>query len=238
MKTWMCKIGECIDTDLPPKSDEPMRAAVADAYFSLMGKDPDFIFSGWDAQLDEEERAIVEERLPDYQKTGFADKQRRLNIAERSGGCMLADTGRGDCQNAIGLPGVSMPGQHDGDDDTVDVYGKPNGWCWSCWKSRRIEDLERRNRNQKELIQQNPGAMLSIIRDLVKEPLECGHPLECWDEENEKCSMCVLIEERDEARRKICDRKDTCQFLKELDKFEEQSRKTSIVIKQSESDDS
>lgn len=58
------------------------------------------------------------------------------------GGCAFACLGRGDCESAVGLPGKSIPGQHDGLDDTVDAYGKPNGWCWSCWKSRRINDLE------------------------------------------------------------------------------------------------
>lgn len=64
--------------------------------------------------------------------------QRKVN----SGVCTLAGPGRGDCEHAVGLPGKSVPGQHDGDDDTVDVYGKPNGWCWSCWKSHQIKRLE------------------------------------------------------------------------------------------------
>ena len=58
------------------------------------------------------------------------------------GGCTLSGPGRGDCEHAVGLPGKSIPGQHDGQDDTVDAYGKPNGWCWSCWKSKRIAELE------------------------------------------------------------------------------------------------
>ncbi len=57
-------------------------------------------------------------------------------------GCTLAEPGRGDCEHAVGLPGHSIPGQHDGPDDTVDAYGKPNGWCWSCWKSHKIGRLE------------------------------------------------------------------------------------------------
>lgn len=57
------------------------------------------------------------------------------------GGCTFAGPGRGDCEHFIGLPGKSIPGLHDGPDDTVDVYGKPNGWCWSCWKSHQIRNL-------------------------------------------------------------------------------------------------
>ena len=60
----------------------------------------------------------------------------------QGGGCTLSGPGRGDCEHAVGLPGESIPGQHDGDDDTVDVYGKPNGWCWSCWKSYQIKEFE------------------------------------------------------------------------------------------------
>lgn len=58
-----------------------------------------------------------------------------------SQGCAFAGPQRGDCENAVGFPGISIPDQHDGPDDTVDVYGKPNGWCWSCWKSHRIERM-------------------------------------------------------------------------------------------------
>ena len=54
-------------------------------------------------------------------------------------GCTLAGPGRGDCAHFVGLPGKSIPGQHDGKDDTVDCYGKPNGWCWSCWKDYKLQ---------------------------------------------------------------------------------------------------
>lgn len=55
--------------------------------------------------------------------------------------CHFARPGRGDCENAVGLPGKSISGQHDGEDDTVDVYGKPNGWCWHCWLMHQREQL-------------------------------------------------------------------------------------------------
>lgn len=70
----------------------------------------------------------------------------RHDEKEAAGGCALAGYGRGDCEHALGLPGKSIPGQHDGPDDTVDVYGKPNGWCWSCWKSHQIQELRDRLR--------------------------------------------------------------------------------------------
>jgi hypothetical protein len=64
------------------------------------------------------------------------------NDLARNGGCTLAGPGRGDCAHFIGLPGESIPNQHDGADDTLDVYGKPNGWCWSCWKDQKIARAE------------------------------------------------------------------------------------------------
>lgn len=63
---WKCKIGEVesIHTHSGGGGDLVMRDAVAKAYRELTGQDPDFIFSGWGAELTEPERAVVENRLP------------------------------------------------------------------------------------------------------------------------------------------------------------------------------
>lgn len=61
-KIWTCKIGEV--PSVPSGADGPMRYAVADAYRQITGQDPAFIFSGWGGELDECERAVVEDRLP------------------------------------------------------------------------------------------------------------------------------------------------------------------------------
>jgi hypothetical protein len=66
----------------------------------------------------------------------------RLLSAADQGCCLYAGPGRGDCEHFVGLPGKSIPGQHDGDDDTVDVYGRPNGWCWSCWKGYQLREYQ------------------------------------------------------------------------------------------------
>lgn len=58
-KIWSCKIG--VADSLTEGADRPMRQAVADAYRKLTGKNADFIFSGWGAELDEHEREVVEE---------------------------------------------------------------------------------------------------------------------------------------------------------------------------------
>ena len=62
----------------------------------------------------------------------------------RNGVCALSGPGRGDCEHSVGLPGVSIPGQHDGPDGTVDCYGTPNGWCQRCWDIRQLSELQAR----------------------------------------------------------------------------------------------
>lgn len=74
----------------------------------------------------------------------YANPLSELLRAINDGICTLAGPGRGDCEHFVGLPGYSIPGQHDGPDDTVDAYGKPNGWCWSCWKSYRLMQAQAR----------------------------------------------------------------------------------------------
>jgi hypothetical protein len=62
-KIWFCKIGET--SRLPSYGgDGPMRVAVAQAYRELTGERPLFCFSGWDGELSEPERAVVENREP------------------------------------------------------------------------------------------------------------------------------------------------------------------------------
>lgn len=61
--------------------------------------------------------------------------------------------------------------------------------------------LQERIRNQKARMKKNPGAMLSAIADIITGPLTCGHPVDCWDEELEECTVCLLIKERDGVRR-------------------------------------
>jgi len=67
---WYCKIGgEIPDEVWEPDGeymahDFPMRRAIEEAYYNLFGSYPEFIFSGWAAELTEPERAVVENRLP------------------------------------------------------------------------------------------------------------------------------------------------------------------------------
>lgn len=69
-KIWSCKIGEVPveefgEYDANSPKDPPMRMAIRDAYVRITGREPDFIFSGWGAELTEPERAVVENRDPE-----------------------------------------------------------------------------------------------------------------------------------------------------------------------------
>ena len=63
-KIWSCKIGETDAGSFPSGADGPMRQAISDAYYKLIGRVPNFIFSGWGGALTEPERAVVENREP------------------------------------------------------------------------------------------------------------------------------------------------------------------------------
>lgn len=63
-KMWYCKIGECDPAEVPEGGDAPMRDAISRAYERTTGQQPEFIFSGWGADLTEPQRACVEDRMP------------------------------------------------------------------------------------------------------------------------------------------------------------------------------
>lgn len=62
-RVWSAKVGYA--GELPAHADLPMRNAVGDAFRSLTGDWPEFVFSGWAAELTEVELAIVENREVD-----------------------------------------------------------------------------------------------------------------------------------------------------------------------------
>lgn len=75
LQIWSCKIGECPEASLPIAADSPMRDAVAEAYTRITGHAPTFIFSGWNDDLTEEERAVHEDRIPnDCPPTRWSDE--------------------------------------------------------------------------------------------------------------------------------------------------------------------
>ena len=62
---------------------------------------------------------------------------RTVETMQATHGCLLAGPGRGDCWHALGLPGVM---KHP---DTIDHYGRPNGWCQVCWQSEGLTVLRK-----------------------------------------------------------------------------------------------
>lgn len=61
-KTWECKIGEIDRSKLPDGADLPMRQAIQRAYYEITGEYPEFLFSGWGAELTEIERQVVDRK--------------------------------------------------------------------------------------------------------------------------------------------------------------------------------
>ncbi|MCK4785535.1 MAG: hypothetical protein KAV87_17410 [Desulfobacteraceae bacterium] len=57
---WACKIGEVDLKGLPKFADGPMRVAVENAYHEITGEWPNFLFSGWDDELTDEERVVAD----------------------------------------------------------------------------------------------------------------------------------------------------------------------------------
>ena len=64
-RIWECKIGGEVG-DLPAGADGPMRRAVQTAFKTLTGVEASFTFSGWGATLTEGERAVHENREPNW----------------------------------------------------------------------------------------------------------------------------------------------------------------------------
>lgn len=76
--TWSCKIGEVPRSILPQGADSPLRDAVAEAFQKLTGREPQFTFSGWGAELTEQERAVVEKREPKYEQPDTFSRRQLL----------------------------------------------------------------------------------------------------------------------------------------------------------------
>lgn len=55
---WQCKIGG-LTGEIPDGGDLPMRQAIKQAYYDLTGKEAEFCFSGWSAELTDSERSVV-----------------------------------------------------------------------------------------------------------------------------------------------------------------------------------
>jgi hypothetical protein len=91
-RVWSCKIGG-VDTEaLPPGADWPLRQAVKEAYFKLTGKESDFCFSGWGAELTEDEAAVAERLAPVKPRGSPAGEETRRTSPGSGGGAPLSSS--------------------------------------------------------------------------------------------------------------------------------------------------
>lgn len=64
---WECKIGLKPGTKvvLPGGCDSPIRAVVSAEFERITGHSADFLFSGWGAELNDGEKAVIDDEEPD-----------------------------------------------------------------------------------------------------------------------------------------------------------------------------
>lgn len=162
-----------------------------------------FYYKAMGQNLREQDRKVATDLAKhgeDVDKSLIADKTPiKTEVIESyklmCGCCTLAGPGRGDCEHAVGLPGISIPGQHDGEDDTKDCYGKPNGWCASCWKSEQIRVLQNALQTSKQKIMELEEKVTAL-----KAPVE-KHDVKVFDFTNSELyiyTLTGLIDSRSE----------------------------------------
>lgn len=60
---------------------------------------------------------------------------REVLAQHKTHGCLLSGPGRAHCPNFLGMPDeIKFP-------DTVDIYGRPLGWCEVCWSGEQFRKL-------------------------------------------------------------------------------------------------
>lgn len=85
---WTCKIGEADGDALPHGADHPLRVAVERAYFELTGKQAEFNFSGWSAELTPSEQEYVDHcRQQKPQSSGLDYSGVAHDMGECKAGC-------------------------------------------------------------------------------------------------------------------------------------------------------
>lgn len=79
---WFCKVGTLGDLALPQGADWPMRVAVKEAFKKLTGVVAEFCFSGWGDKLEEQEMAVVKNRLTRPQRQELSEEEIQACIDE------------------------------------------------------------------------------------------------------------------------------------------------------------
>ena len=119
-----------------------------------------------------EQLAELSQICDDQKEELAADQSREKRLSEPC--CSLAASGRGDCLHFVGIPEVL-------NQDTTDVYGKPLGWCWWCWKSQQLaasQECEKRLRRMlARLNEESRSLALSVCNDRCvhgkDDPISC-----------------------------------------------------------------
>ena len=101
-------------------------------------------------------------------------------------GCFHTGPGRGDCEHFIGMPSVV-------DGTTTDVYGKPHGWCWTCWRVYQL----RRNASAIRAAVAGVGAHFDALRMAGLAELR-RQTAAAVAEEREACAVIAEATVRDE----------------------------------------
>lgn len=120
-KVWECKIGEPGDEELPPGADGPMRSAVEQAYQELVGRPADFAFSGWGGRLTEVQRAVHEDRAPDFSLYDVVGKPVTRTVHGAGQRLMLHEP----CGTTRWVPDaerVALAGEYRGEEAPADTY--------------------------------------------------------------------------------------------------------------------
>lgn len=125
---WTCKIGgpgELIGTG----HDFPMRRAVEAAYRETVGRECRFDFSGWGAELDECERAVVEDRMPREHDCTRSRDLVILREDQRQPGQDVEDLRAALCW-ALAYIGQGPDVPADGDGETWEDYSGATRLAW------------------------------------------------------------------------------------------------------------
>jgi hypothetical protein len=80
MQIWECKIGQTPACNVPPCADGPMREAIRRAYREITGQEPLFIFSGWNAELNEVQKKCVSDEEPEEEGDGDEEDEEEEEV--------------------------------------------------------------------------------------------------------------------------------------------------------------
>ena len=78
-----------------------------------------------------------------------------------------------------------------------------DGWCLACVKKLVDENFLLRERLFKKAVRENPLSVLAKLHEFIALPLDCGHSIDCWDDEKEICELCETRKENLSFKEKL-----------------------------------